>query len=318
MNRSNKIILAALLAAANFTAVAQLTNAVAPADLPKFIATHNIFDPDREPNVPWFRQTPRPNYTAPVVRQADSFSLVGIIGYGEGRLAGVYAFFNGTSLDYQKSAQLGDSIATFKVAGIAADSVTLVSGTNTLVLGIGEQLHNDGIGHWLFANGTAVRYNNNGRAYGRNSGRGGFGGRRRNNNFGNGGNGNFNNNNFGNGNYNAGNFNRFRNNFAPTAGASDNSQMADQGMNSQNDNAAPDDNAAQDNMAPDDSDAQDNNMAAQDDNNDNNVPDAGAQDNTPVTQTDQPPVPSADSTDPNTVLQQLQQQSAAELQQTGH
>jgi hypothetical protein len=311
MNRSNKIILAAWLAAANFTAVAQLTNAVAPADLPKFIATHNIFDPDREPNVPYVPRQ-RTSYVSPVVRQADSFSLVGIIGYGEGRLAGVYAFFNGTSLDYQKAAQIGDSIATFKVAGIAADSVTLVSGTNTLVLGIGEQLHNDGIGHWLFANGTTMRYNNTG-GYGRNSGRGGFGGRRRNNNFGNGGNGNFNN-----GNYNARNYNRFRNNFAPTAGASDNSQMADQGMDSQNDNAAPDDNAAQDNMAPDDGDTQDNNMAAQDDNNDNNAPDTGTQDNTPVTQTDQPPAPSADSTDSNTALQELQQRRAAELQQIGH
>ena len=51
-----------------------------------------------------------------MVRQADSFSLVGIIGYGEGRLAGVYAFFDGSSSQYQKTAQLNDSIATFKVA----------------------------------------------------------------------------------------------------------------------------------------------------------------------------------------------------------
>jgi hypothetical protein len=271
LNRSYKIVLAALFAAQYFLAVAQTTNAVAPADFPKFIADRNIFDPDREPNVPY---VPRPRQvynTSPIVRQPDSFSLVGIIGYGEGQMAGVHAFFNGTSLEYQKTAQLGDSIATFKVAGIAADSVTLVSGTNTMVLEIGEQLHDDGSGHWVFANGTTMRYNNS-HGYGRNSGRGGFGGRRRN---------------FSNGNYNAGNLNRFRNNFATSAGASDNSQVADQGMNSQNDNAAPDDNSTQDNMAPDDNNVQDSNMAAQDDNNDNNAPDAGTQDNTPTPETDQ-------------------------------
>jgi hypothetical protein len=318
LNQSCKLFFAALFAAQHFLAVAQTTNALAPADYPKFIADRNIFDPDREPNVPY---VPRPRQvynTPPIVRQPDSFSLVGIIGYGEGQMPGVHAFFNGTSLEYQKAAQLGDSIATFKVAGIAADSVTLVSGTNTMVLEIGEQLHDDGNGHWVFANGTTVRYNNaGGYGYRRNSGRGGFGGRRR----------NFNNGNFGNGNYNAGNFNRFRNNFAATAGASDNSQTADQGMNSQNDNAAPDDNAGQDNMAPDDNNAQDNNMAPDDNNaqdnnmagqDDNNAPDAGTQDNTPASETDGSPAPSAGPTDSNMTLQELQQQRVAELQQIGH
>jgi hypothetical protein len=220
LNRSYKIVLAALLAAQNFVAVGQNTNALGTADFPKFIAARNIFDPDREPNVP-YAPRPRTTYTAPVVRQVDSFSLVGIIGYGEGRLAGVHAFFNGSSLQYQKAAQLNDSIAGFKVAGIAADSVTLVSGTNRMVLEIGEQLHNDGIGHWLFANGTTVRYNS-ASGYGRNSGRGGFGGRRRNNNY-----GNYNNDTFNNGNNGNGNFNRGRSNFVPSLATSDNSQAQD-------------------------------------------------------------------------------------------
>ena len=253
LNRSHKIILAVLLAAQNFLAGAQTTNTLAPAEYPKFIATRNIFDPNREPNVPWTAPRPRPAYTPPVVRQVESFSLVGIIGYGEGRLAGVYAFFDGTSPDYSKTAQLNDSIANFKITEIAADSVTLMSDTNsTTVLRIGEQLHNDGVGHWLSANGTAARYSNvGGYGNGRNGSRNGNGGRRRNNNFVNG---------------NNGNYNRGRNNYAGSAATSNNSQANDQNMNPQDNNAAPDDNATPDgNMAPQD---------------DNAAPDTGAQDNT--------------------------------------
>jgi hypothetical protein len=292
MNLPYKIILAALLAAQNFLAVAQTTNALAPADYPKFITQRNIFDPNREPNVPYVKRI-KPTYVAPVVRQADSFSLVGIIGYGEGRLAGAYAFFNGSSSQYQKTAQLNDSIATFKVAGIAADSVTLVSGTNTMVLGIGEQLHDGGGGQWVFANGTTVSYNNGNGRNGRNGFGFGNGGRRRNNNLGNNNGGNF----------NSGNFNRGRNNFAGSVAASDNSQADDQNVNSQDDSNAPDDNATPGIMAPSD--------------NNNNAPDTDAdtQDNTTTQQNDQSPDDSGDSNDP---LAALKAARAAELQQIGH
>ncbi|HEY5233288.1 MAG TPA: hypothetical protein VIK35_07145 [Verrucomicrobiae bacterium] len=257
LNQSHKIVLVALLALQNFLAAAQTTNTLAPADYPKFITDRNIFDPNRVPNMVWTPLPPRPP-SPPAPRQPNSFSLVGVIGYGEGRLAGVHAFFDGSSLQYQKEAQLNDTIANFKVAGISADFVTLVSGTNTMVLQIGEQLHDDTNGNWFFSNGTTVRYNDTGGSrfdsrYGnsRNSGRGGFGGRRRNNNFGNGGNGGYNN---GYGNYNNGNFNRSRNNFDSTAATSGDSQAQDQ-------NATPSDGTfipIQDNtMAPDNSDVPD-------------------------------------------------------------
>lgn len=293
LNRPCKIVLVALLVAQHFLAGAQTTNALAPADYPKFIAQRNIFDPNRYPFVPG--APPRPVVTRPQpARQPDSFSLVGIIGYGEGRLAGVYAFFNGSSSQYQKTAQLNDSIAGFKVADISANSVTLVSGTNKFVLQIGEQLQDDGSGHWVFANGTTSRYSNGGNytysSGGRYSNRGGgFGnGNRRRNNFGNGNNGNYNNS----GGFNNRNFSTGGNNFAGSAATSDNSQADDQSMNSQNDNAAPDDN-----IAPD------NNMAPPDD---NAATDAGAQDTT---------APPTDSNDP---LAALKAARAAELQQIGH
>jgi hypothetical protein len=105
---------------------------------------------------------------------------------------------------------------------------------------IGEQLHNDGVGHWLTANGTAARYNNGGFGNGRGGRNGfrngnglgnGFGGRRR-NNLGNGNNGNFNG---GGNNYNYGG-----------AGGFDNSQGNGQDMIFQDGNAAPDDNTPPD------------------------------------------------------------------------
>jgi len=286
LNRSYKIVLAALFAAQNFLAVAQTNNAAAPLDystFTKFIAQRNIFDPNRLPVV---GSQPRPIVRfMPAGPQTASFSLVGVIGYGDGKLAGVYAFFDGTSLQYQKPAQVNDTIAIFKVTAITADSVTLLSGTNTIVLGIGEQLHDAGGGKWVFANGTTVSYNNFS-SFGNGRNRNGFGngngggGRRRNNNSGNG---------------NNVNFNRNRNNFGASAQPFDNSQAQDP------------------NMAPGDNSAQDNNGAAPDD---NNAQDAGAQDNTAVLQAEQPAVQSSgDLGDP---IAKLKAARAAELQQIGH
>jgi hypothetical protein len=276
LNRFHKIILAALLAAQNFLAAAQTNTAAATNAAPpdystfsKFITQRNIFDPYRLPGVISVPHTNRPFVPPPPPPPPPaSFSLVGIIGYGEGSMAGTYVFFNGSDPQFHKTARLNSSIASFKVADIAADSVTLMAGTNKLVLGIGEQLQDDGSGHWLFANGTVGRYSTaSSYGNGRNSGRGGFnnggGGRRRNNNFGNAGNGNFNGGNTGGGNFNngnTGNFGRGRNNFGPSAGAADNSQGSDQNnmtfplnstfipiMIAPDNSAAPDDTTSPDN-----------------------------------------------------------------------
>jgi hypothetical protein len=271
LNRSYKIVLAALFAAQSFLAVAQTNDASAPVDystFSKFIAQRNIFDPNRLPHIGSLPPRPITRFTqAPIT---DSFSLVGVIGYNEGKLAGVYAFFDGTSLQYQRSAQLNDTIAIFKISAITADSVTLMSGTNTLVLGIGEQLHDAGGGHWVFANGTLVGYNTLGGYSNLRNGRNGpgNGGRRRNNNnFGVGNNGNLNN----------GNTGRRRNTNVGGTPAFDNSQSQDP------------------NMIPDDNAAQDNNVAVPDD----NVQGAAPQDNIADPDIQPPAAPPGDPTDPN-------------------
>jgi hypothetical protein len=263
MKPSCKIILVVLLAAQSFLAAAQTNNAAAPADystFSKLIANRNIFDPNRVPNRPWTPTPPRPRVIAPPPPpQPASFSLVGVIGYGEGKLAGTYAFFDGTSQQYRKTVQLNGGIATFKVADITADSVTLTTGTNSrTILKLGEQLHDDGSGHWLTASGNDVRYNTGGNGrFGNRNGFGngnGNGGRRQRGNNGNFNNGNFNNNN--------GNFNRVRNNNNSGAAGSnfDNSQAQDQNMDAQNDNNAPDNNAPDNAAAPDDNAPPDNNF----------------------------------------------------------
>src|SRR5471032_3261860 len=124
LNRSHKIALVMLFAAQNLWAAAPTNNAAASQDystFSKFITDRNIFDPNRVPNIPYTARV-RPVFTTQA-RLIDSFSLVGVIGYAEGQQAGVYAFFDGSNFQYQKAAQVNDSIATFKVAAIAADAL---------------------------------------------------------------------------------------------------------------------------------------------------------------------------------------------------
>jgi hypothetical protein len=193
LNRSYKIALVVLLAAQNLWAAmptnnaAAMTNAAAAtvdySTFVKFVADRNIFDPNRRAGVVWTNPPPRQFVTntnrAP--RQASSFSLVGIVGYGEGHQAGAYAFFDGSSQQYRKTVQLNGGIATFKVADIAADSVTLVLDTNKMILRIGQQMVASG-GRWL--PGDALTANYSTASSTRTSGRGAPpGGSRRNNNF---------------------------------------------------------------------------------------------------------------------------------------
>src|SRR5471032_2202363 len=191
LNRSYKIVFAALFAAQNLWAAAPASNAAVPPDystLATNIARGNIFDPNRLPNVPCVPRQ-RGTFTPAQAGLVNSFSLVGVIGYSEGSMAGTYAFFDGSGQQYRKTVQLNGSIATFKVTEITADSVTLVSDTNKMVLGIGEQLRDGGGGRWLSVNGPSARYSSyNGRNSGRTlfgSGNGNGNGGRRNNNFGN-------------------------------------------------------------------------------------------------------------------------------------
>jgi hypothetical protein len=102
----------------------------------KVIVDRNVFDPNRIP-----RRGPGPR-TPP--KSFDSLTLVGTMSYEKG----MFAFFDGTSVEYKKALRLADAIAGYKVTNISPNSVKLASGTNQLELSVGAQLRREEDGPW--------------------------------------------------------------------------------------------------------------------------------------------------------------------------
>lgn len=109
----------------------------------KFITERNIFNPNRYARAANTRYVPR---TRSIRR--NSFGLAGMMSYDEGENAGIHAFFDGTSADFRKVLQPGGTIAVFKITEITPESVTLLLDTNVTVLKVGQQMRDDGQGHW--------------------------------------------------------------------------------------------------------------------------------------------------------------------------
>jgi hypothetical protein len=128
-------------------APAAITNRPAPASLDessfKLITQNNIFNPKRYKG---YTRTERPSGNQKP--RADYFALVGIMNYEKGS----FAFFEGSSSQYQKIAKASDSIAGFKVIGIESNAVQLVSGTNTVAMPIDMQMRREeGSSDWKLA-----------------------------------------------------------------------------------------------------------------------------------------------------------------------
>ncbi len=132
-----------------FTVGAQPTNTPSSANYStfgKFISERNIFNPNRYAKAANTKYVPRTR----TVRR-NSFALAGTMSYDEGETAGRHAFFDGTSGDYRKVLQVDGTIAVFKIAAITPEFVTLLLDTNTTVLKIGQQMRDDGRGHWALS-----------------------------------------------------------------------------------------------------------------------------------------------------------------------
>ena len=97
----------------------------------KLFTERNIFNAKRSPAyVPSaVAANPRPLTT-------DFFALVGVMSYEKGP----FAFFEGSSSQFQKVLKPDDSIAGFKVGEIRSDAVKLVSPTNEIDLKVGMQM----------------------------------------------------------------------------------------------------------------------------------------------------------------------------------
>jgi hypothetical protein len=108
----------------------------------RMVAERSIFDPNRSPAyVPGARG-----------RDPVYFTLVGTMTYD----AGTYAFFSGSSSEYQKSLQCSGTIAGHQVVAISPDAVKLARGTNQLELRVGMQLRLGDNGSWSLDQGSAL------------------------------------------------------------------------------------------------------------------------------------------------------------------
>jgi hypothetical protein len=139
-------LLGALAVGLVLSSVAQQpnTNSAAPAasvssvpsfDLFNVIQRKNIFDPNRRG---WF-----PNQTNIQRPRIDAFALKGTMSYAKGR----FAFFDGTSSDYNKVVEVGGNIAGYTVAEITQDSVMLSASGKEFRMPVGRQVRKQN-GSW--------------------------------------------------------------------------------------------------------------------------------------------------------------------------
>ena len=133
--------LAALALAANSFAVAQSTND-STTDFSAFqvIPQRNIFDPNRYPQTSHYRPQSRPSAGAP------TFSLAGTMSYRKG----MFAFFYGTSSDYEKALQVGGTIAGFTVTKIDLDGAQLETNGKAIEMKVGAAMQQQSNG-WLLS-----------------------------------------------------------------------------------------------------------------------------------------------------------------------
>jgi hypothetical protein len=103
----------------------------------KLISDRNIFDSNRS----------RSRSAGPVDKAArvDTITLYGTFIYEKGP----FAFFTGSSPEYQQVLNAGKSIAGYTIAAISGSGVTLVGGTNTIDFRVGMQLRQEEGGPWL-------------------------------------------------------------------------------------------------------------------------------------------------------------------------
>ncbi len=107
----------------------------------KIVADRNIFDPNRYPA----RVRPPSQQTL-----VDSFSLVGTMSYEKG----TFAFFSGSSSQYQKALKTSETIAGYKITNIGENTVKLTEGTNQIELRIGMQMRREEEGPWTLSRGS--------------------------------------------------------------------------------------------------------------------------------------------------------------------
>jgi hypothetical protein len=130
------LVLSSVAQQTNSNAAAPTTNAgaVPTYDLFSVLQRKNIFDPNRRPYIR--------NTTTNRIR-IDAFALKGTMSYAKGR----FAFFDGTSSDYNKVLEVGGNIAGYTVVEITSDGVMLSANGKEFRLAVGRQVRKQN-GNW--------------------------------------------------------------------------------------------------------------------------------------------------------------------------
>jgi len=112
----------------------------------RLIAERNIFDQSREPRSSRSGRSSRGGRNEETRRapRVESFALVGTMSYEKG----TFAFFDGSSSQYRKTLQVGESIGTYQVKDVAQNQVKLASEKQELELKVGQQLRREDEGEW--------------------------------------------------------------------------------------------------------------------------------------------------------------------------
>ena len=143
MKRMTKHFLTATaIALAGGVSVFAQTNAPVRIDFSSFkiVPDRNIFNPNRTSR----RATTAEVRKAPMI---ESFALAGTMSYEQGD----FAFFDGTSPQFRKSAKPGDSIAGYKVLEITPKGVKLATATNQIEMSVGMQFRREDEGEWILS-----------------------------------------------------------------------------------------------------------------------------------------------------------------------
>lgn len=134
------------LAAGASSIQAQTTNGVSGSSYESFrlIAERNIFNPNRSPR----RERPS-NLDSERSREqpvrAESFALLGTLSSDRGS----FAFFDGSSSEYQQVLKPADTIAGYRIADITQSCVKLETNGRKIDLPVGMQMSRRGDEEWL-------------------------------------------------------------------------------------------------------------------------------------------------------------------------
>jgi hypothetical protein len=111
----------------------------------RLIWERNIFDPNRSPFNRFTRSAPPPRDRER--RRTDSFALIGTMSYEKGR----FAFFEGSSPQYQKVLETSNSIGDYTITAITPSHVLLQSTNGQIELPVGMQMKREDEGPWSLA-----------------------------------------------------------------------------------------------------------------------------------------------------------------------